>query len=390
MRNPTSKLADLNAVVLINYLRRHHVSVFKEIEKHVGKLTILTSTPMEDDRSWAPEWEGLDVRVQKNFTLTLNRSSGFREKNFLHFPYDSIGQLRRLRPDIVFSYEMGMRSLLSYFYKRTNMKTPLVLVGNMSYDLEVNRKTIRNTIRKWLVSRVDHFTYNGPSCQQYLEHLGIDKERQFFFPYCYDTRKVFHGDKTFSADGVKRFLYCGALSDRKGILPFTQTLAQFCDDHPGENILLEIAGTGQHEQALRELSRTNLKINLLGNCTAEQIKECYGRADFVVFPSFGDEWGLVPVEAWASGIPVIGSELAQSVSTYCKIGQNGWMIDPQDRDRIYHALLEASKIDHNRWSEMSAESRNSVAGISAKVSAEAFCEICVSVLQLEPSLSHVS
>lgn len=386
--SPVDSLSDVHVCILINYLRRHHVLAFKAIEKRVGRLTILTSTAMEGDRNWTPQWDGLDVQVQKNFTLTLNRSSGFAEKNFVHLPYDTVGQLRRLRPDIVFSYEMGMRTLLSYCYKKTKPAVPLVLVGNMSRMLEVNRRYLRKTMRRYLASRVDYFTYNGPSCKEYLDDLGIAPGRQFFFPYCYDPSKVYSGEQSFSSDGVRRLLYCGNLTERKGILPFVEILAEFCRERPTERFRLEIAGYGPLSSTIEKLARENLQINLLGECGTDELIRCYRDSDFVVFPSHGDEWGLVPIEAWASGVPVIGSRLAQSVTTHCKNGENGWIIDPFERESIYYALGEASAMDSVRWSQMSLASRESVAGVSADVSADSFCRACESVLKLEPAFSQ--
>ena len=136
-----------------------------------------------------------------------------------------------------------------------------------------------------------------------------------------------------------------------------------------------------------ELKFQSLQINCRGECDVEHIKRCYQENDFVVFPSLGDEWGLVPIESWASGVPVIGSRFAQSVTTNCKDGENGWIIDPLDRHRIYDALGVASRIDANRWLQMSIASRDSVAGISARASADHFCNLCETVLLSKPTIS---
>ena len=170
-------LDDTHVVVLINYLRRHHVLAFKEVARQVGKLTILVSTPMEGDRSWLPEWEGLDVIVQKNSTITLSKSSGYDEKNFIHFPWDTISQLRRLQPDVVLSYEMGMRTLFSGLFRIFNRKIPLIIIGNMSNHIESNRGFARRCMRQLIRRMTDYCTYNGPSCRNYLSGLGIEDSR---------------------------------------------------------------------------------------------------------------------------------------------------------------------------------------------------------------------
>ena len=48
-------------------------------------------------------WEDLNVIVQKNVTITLEESSGFDEKNYVHIPWDTIWQLYKLKPDVILS-----------------------------------------------------------------------------------------------------------------------------------------------------------------------------------------------------------------------------------------------------------------------------------------------
>jgi len=75
------KYIDAHVVILNNYIRKHHVDSYRELAKRVRKLTVLLSTPMEPDRDWDPQWDDLDVRVQKNwmFTTSWKHSAGFKE-----------------------------------------------------------------------------------------------------------------------------------------------------------------------------------------------------------------------------------------------------------------------------------------------------------------------
>ena len=129
-------------MILNNYLRVHHAVSYVELAKRVRKLTVLLSVPMEPNKDWDAEWMGLDVRMQKNwmFTKKWKHSKGFTEDNYIHVPVDTVKQLKQLKPDIVFSYEMGVRTLLSGWFRRWNRKTPLVMVGNMSQDIEKERR----------------------------------------------------------------------------------------------------------------------------------------------------------------------------------------------------------------------------------------------------------
>lgn len=375
MNSNLPSLADKHVVVLINYMRKHHVLTYREFAKHVGKLTILVSTRMEDDRAWQPDWQGLNVIVQKNTTVTLNRNSGFNEKNFIHIPWDTISQLRKLKPDMILSYEMGARTLMSSVFRKLFAKVPFVLVGNMSFHLEKDRGILRRGARRIIRNSVDLATYNGPSCKKYLKYFGFKDSELAYFPYCYDPDKTFTGDKVFSSERIKNVLFCGSLSERKAVVPFAESLHKYCDANPDHTLNLIVAGEGDQKQAVLNLASENLSIEMLGNCSNTELQDAYRRADVCGFPTLGDEWGLVPIEAWASGLPVIGSKYSQSVEAICKHGVNGWIFDPKDPQDLYSVLEEVLQTPPDHLAVMGDSGREFVKRFSPQNSAQQLSEV---------------
>ncbi|MEM9943503.1 MAG: glycosyltransferase family 4 protein [Planctomycetota bacterium] len=390
-------ILEVHAVVLINYLRPHHVVALQELAKRIRKLSVLVSVPMEADRDWHPEWADLDVTIQKNYTICRqwNHSSGFSENNFIHVPADTISQLKRLQPDIIFSYEMGFRTLLSCWYRVFHRNTRLVMVGNMSDHIEAERGISRRCLR-WIIKKgVDFFTYNGPACRRYLESLKIPAQKMFHIPYCIDPQVVSTREKSTPHEDVKHLLYCGALSSRKAMVPFVSELNKWCRHNTGKSVVLTIAGSGPSESELRSLRTDNLEIRFLGNCSTNQIKACFHLADFCVYPTLADEWGLVPIEAMASGVPILGSKYAQSVETHVVPNVNGWQFDPLKSESIFNAIDDALHISEADWIGKSKASRDSVANISAATTAEKFCNLIRQTVSEEsdcvkPSMNHQS
>ena len=370
-------LIDAHVVILNNYLRRHHVVAYKEIARRVRRLTILLSVDMEPDRQWDVKWDGLDVIVQnsKMFTAKWRHSSGFSEDNYIHVPIDTGKQLKLLKPDVILSYEMGMRTLLCSFYRRFRPNCRLVMVGNMSEHIERERGFFRKLLRKAIVRGVDFFSYNGPSCKRYLKSIGVVEEKLFHFPYCIDPDLVSTAPKTPPAGGVGSFLYCGAVSSRKGILQFTEAVRAWCKKNPGEHVVLNIAGRGELKDVIAKLSSGNFEINFLGNCNNEELRAAYQNADVCVFPTLADEWGLVPIEAMASGLPVIGSIHAQSVEACVVEGENGWVFAPESSEAIEAAFEKCMRTSPEKLAEMSIAAKNSVAHVSPSFSADQACRI---------------
>ena len=374
---------DTHVVVLTNYVRPHHVASYRAFAKRVRKLTVLLSVQMEPDRDWEAQWGDLDVRLQKNWMFTTNwkHSSGFKEQNFIHIPIDTNSQLKSLKPDIVFSYEMGMRTLISTWYRRFNRKVPLVMVGNMSEHIEKERGRIRGIMR-WLVRKgTDYFTYNGPSCRRYLESLNIPDERLFHLPYCIDVDAVFTGQRHVRrADEPLRLIYCGAMSQRKGVHQFASSLKTWCKDNPTRDIEFSIAGSGGLKSEIAQCQTESFKINFLGNCDNQALRAAYGAADVCVFPTLADEWGLVPIEAMASGLPVLGSVFAQSVEAVVEEGRNGWKFETTNEQSMRKAIDKALACSPQTIFEMGQYAKESVAHISASKTADSFCHVITSLL----------
>ncbi len=379
-----SKITDANIVVLNNYFRAHHSAVYREVNKRVANLKVLLSTPMESNRNWEVEWEGLDVTIQKNwtFTTTWRHSKGFSENNFIHFPIDTIKQLTQIQPDVVFSYELGVRTLLSSRYCRKN-DVPLVMVGNMSEQIESERGFLRKRLRNYLKSRVDFCTYNGPSCKRYLLGLGIAPERLLYFPYAYDLRKIHDGPIETHVDNVTRLMFCGALDSRKGLSGFLTQLSRWAETNPQRNLELHVCGTGETEKLKEQDCQPNLHIHWKGHCNNERLAETYAWADICVFPSLADEWGLVTVESLASGTPLLGSIYAQSVESLIHDGINGWTFRPDNSDEFYSVLDRALTANTTTLRRMAGSCRSSVSHISPSQSADHFAKVLERVLAKE-------
>lgn len=70
-------------------------------------------------------------------------------------------------------------------------------------------------------------------------------------------------------------------------------------------VKLMISGTGEDRQALEELARGDERIVFLGRLSDEQLLDAYANALAVPFVPYREDFGLVTVEAFHSGKPVI-------------------------------------------------------------------------------------
>src|SRR5262249_31678681 len=70
----------------------------------------------------------------------------------------------------------------------------------------------------------------------------------------------------------------------------------------------------------------------------QQLSLLYHAADAFAFPSIKEGWGLVAIEALASGLPLLTSDLPV-FHEYARPGENALLVDPYHADAIAAGLL---------------------------------------------------
>mgnify|MGYP006235532131 CR=1 FL=1 len=81
--------------------------------------------------------------------------------------------------------------------------------------------------------------------------------------------------------------------------------------------------------------------------------ELYRTCDVLVVPSHSEEMPTVILEAMASGLAVIATDV-DAVSLFVD-GENGWLIEPRGPAKLKNALVEATKADLRLMKRISQE-----------------------------------
>lgn len=123
-------------------------------------------------------------------------------------------------------------------------------------------------------------------------------------------------------------LYVGRLSEEKGVDVLVRAAAERKD------VPLKIAGTGPAEAALKKLAKKvgASNVEFLGFQNGDALRKAYAGARFVVVPSIWYEvFGLIALEAYAAGKPVIVSQIG-GLAELVKEGETGLAASAGDVD----------------------------------------------------------
>ncbi len=124
-------------------------------------------------------------------------------------------------------------------------------------------------------------------------------------------------------------LAVGRLEPLKGFDILVRALAQVTVD---EEVVLFIAGGDERsaaerarlEAVAREVGCAE-RVRFLGAVPHEELAALYNASDVVVVPSFYESFGLVALEAMASGVPVVASRVGGLVATISD-GRTGYLV----------------------------------------------------------------
>jgi len=157
----------------------------------------------------------------------------------------------------------------------------------------------------------------------------------------------------FGLTGSPIYLTVGGIEPRKNSIKLIQAFAQVLVDFPNAQLVIAGGATLFDYQTYRDdflaiAKELDIAKSLIitGVLTDLELPTLYRCADVFVFPSAKEGWGLVLMEAIASGLPVITSNC--SPFTEFLSNQQALLIDPDDVEAITKAMILITKPDLSR------------------------------------------
>jgi len=295
------------------------------------------------------------INSKKIYTSSIQKKPFAKKHYQIYLPFMpvAIEQFDLSGYDIVISSESGIAKGVLTKPETCHIcycHTPMRYLWNMYFDYLKNerigflkRKFIEvffNYLRVWdlaTASRVDYFISNSDNVRKRILKYYKRESRVIYPP-------VPVNDFIFSDKKEGYYLIVSQLVSYKRI-----DLAVDAFNILGKELV--IIGDGPEKKKL--IKRSNKNIKFLGWQDDKVLKEYYSKARAFIFPG-EEDFGITPVEAQASGTPVIGYGKGGILETVID-GVTGMFFYRQDTAELVEAVKEFEKIrdnmDSNRMRE---------------------------------------
>jgi len=214
------------------------------------------------------------------------------------------------------------------------------------------RRAILNPIFRRSAHRATRIvTPSTASCEDILQSYQLDRDRIAIIPNGVDTAFFYpirDGNQigaTTRRLGIRPpyAIFLGAIERTKNVHGLLEAYAKFRAICPDFQLL--VAGKwrsetrkGYRAELLDQVQRLALEpwVKFTGYLTADDYRAVLSGAQMMVFPSFGEGFGLPPLEAMACGVPVITSDLPVFRELY---GDAILTVDPHDTQQMAQAMV---------------------------------------------------
>ncbi|WNZ47630.1 glycosyltransferase family 4 protein [Leptolyngbya boryana CZ1] len=328
--------------LLVNMIAPYRVPVYQRLGEAFD-LMIFHGGQEGNRSAWkSPESELSNVQVKQSwgvkFSFYKKDAQGkVFDRKFIHITPGYLWDLIRSSPDVVISNEMGFRSAIALFYALLFRK-PIWIWSGVTCQSEQAVGRGKRMIRLLFAKSSCRWISYGHAATEYLQTLGVSLARIVQIQNCVDERLYQkHTESSLQLSPKPVLLYVGQLIRRKGVAQLLEAVRKL--QQQGHRFSVLLVGSGESDEFQNYVAQHQLEnVHFLGSHSPEELLGIYRSANFLIFPTLEDIWGLVVNEALWSGLPVLASTYAGCAR---EILPPDNLFDPHCSDSIVQALTKA-------------------------------------------------
>ncbi len=365
----------MRLAVVTNILAPYRIPLFEELAKRCDDFLVLLLADRHASRDWVAPAVNFATRTLPG--IRIGRPGAVDP---IHINVGAWRALRSFRPDAVLGGGFTPAHVGAMAYCRAHRKNYLCW-GELILGHDSESFAPRRWLRHAMVRLSNGWVASSSASRDAFVHYGAERDRVLvsLMPVC---NAKFRSDAALArqsgACARVRARYpgplivgAGRLIDIKGWKELLGALARVRQEIP--DCTLVIAGDGPQRAEYQELaiSLGLRNVFFIGPQTATELAALYAAANLFVFPTLGDPFGAVLVEAIACGALVAASTHAAATGDFVTHGVSGFIIDPRDSQSFAATLIHALRMPDSHRHAMTLAASAQLAADDSVAAAEA-------------------
>ena len=217
-------------------------------------------------------------------------------------------------------------------------KKPVVLTVHGSDINVLNKKFLLKLLNGFILSHMDCVIAVSPVLEETLRKMGVMQERLRYIPNGVDIEEFYPVSTDYPV--TNRILWVGRMSKEKGLDILIKAMREVVQDVPQAQLIL--VGDGPERGAVEQMIKDyhlGEHIHLEGLQSHLEMPRYFRMSQIFVLPSAYEGFPLVVLEALASGLPCIASNVG-GIQAVIENGVNGYLVPPKDASELSFKIIE--------------------------------------------------
>ena len=275
--------------------------------------------------------DGVEVCYVRHLSLGARGAKSFNARSSAwacKFLMRSI--LKGFQPDVIHAHTVHFGGTVAAVFQK-RCKVPLVITthgGDTNLAIEPEGKASAIA----LCNAADAVVAVSSTCLKKIDTLGLTTP----------TMRILNG---FAAQNVqtqakipRRLIQVGTLSYQKRVELTVRAVALLKERYA--DVSLVIVGQGDQREKLESLCAQlglTQNVRFTGQCANATVLEEMARSEIFIMPSVNEGFGIVYIEAMASGCVTIGTQ-GEGIADLIRHGENGYLVVPDSVDSIVETV----------------------------------------------------
>jgi len=278
--------------------------------------------------------------------LWAGRRGEFRWRDVPQLASDFRRLTKKIKPDLIHA---GPIQNCAFIATLSGFRPILAMSWGYDLVMDADKSAWMRWLTRYTLKRSAFFISDANVSRDKAITFGMIPERTVIFPWGTDIehfvpKKEDRGKKTASTNRKSITLFCSRTWESiYGVDILAKAFVKVANVNPDVNLIL--LGGGSQGAKIRQILMNGgvmERVHFGGHVTQADLPRWYHRADLYISPSHVDGSSVTLMEALASGLPCLVSDIAGN-KEWIEDGVNGWLFHDGDVDDLAEKILNAIK-----------------------------------------------